>query len=117
MAFEYQDEVVENSMVISFKGRFVDNQLDRDMIVQVEASIDNGIRNFILDLKGLEYLNSTGINSLVKILALVNRVSGRVLVVSVPTRINELLEVIKLNSVFETAEDRDAGLTKLKNQQ
>lgn len=116
MAFEYRDEVLENCLVISFRGRFIDNHLDKNMIDKVEESIADDMTNFILDLEGLEYLNSTGINSLVRILSLVNRAKGHVVVVSVPPRISELLKVIKLNSVFSTAADRQSGLIHINNQ-
>jgi anti-sigma B factor antagonist len=115
MSFEYQNEILENCLVIAFCGRFIDNQLDKKMIESVEISIAKNLTNFILDLEGLKYMNSTGINSLVRILSLANRAKGQVVIVNIPPRIAELLEVIKLNAVFSIKEDRQAGLAYINN--
>jgi len=49
----------------------------------------------------MEYMNSNGLNILINILTLTRSKGGEVVLANIPARINKLLVITKLDSVFE----------------
>lgn len=99
--------------VMKLMGRFIEDETDQSLLSAIHDALQSDCHKFIIDLEGLSHINSSGINMLVKTVKLINGHGGRSVFIAVPPKIEELLEIIKLNAVFEIAPDFDAGLNAL----
>lgn len=114
MSFTFEIEEQSHCCVISIEGKFVESGNNKAILNHVSTNLESGHSAFILDLKGMSLLNSEGISMLVRIVNMVNGEKGQVVFVHVPEQIDELLSVIKLNSVFIIKSDLNEGLDYLK---
>ncbi|MFZ6051914.1 STAS domain-containing protein [Halocola ammonii] len=114
MPFSFHSDTVANCRVFHFKGSFIDSSDDRQLVNEFHELLDEGEKSFIFDFKDLEYINSSGINELVKMVNRVNQSKGNLVFVAVPEKIQELLKIIKLNSVLTIRESIDEGVAAIK---
>jgi len=75
--------------------------------------LDDGIKNVLIDLAEMQYMNSTGLSILINILTQTRSKGGEVVVANVPEKINKLLVITKLNSVFNIKENIELAKTEL----
>lgn len=114
MPFSFHSDTVANCRVFHFKGKFVDNADDHQLVKEFHDLMGSEDRDVIFDFGELEYINSSGINELVKMVNKVNQSDGKLVFVAVPDKIQELLKIIKLNSVLTIRESIDEGVAAIK---
>ena len=113
MSFSYNIEQTENITCISFNGRFIHSEDNEAIINAVESKISTGSTLFVLNLEKLEYMNSSGLNVFVSILTKSRNNNGDVIICCVSEKINQLLIITKLNSVFTVTETENEAFEKL----
>jgi len=67
-------------------------------------------KNIVLNLSGLQYLDSSGIGELAKIYVSVVKVSGQLKVVGVSPKVEEILKITQLYQVFPEFPSEEAAL-------
>jgi anti-sigma B factor antagonist len=102
-----------NYCLIRLSGRFVEDESDVALIEQVETQCALGQTRFIIDLSGLNYMNSTGINLLVKCIKRLNERNAQLVFTAAPNHIVELLGIIKLNSIIHISPSLEEGIQTL----
>lgn len=113
MDFTYEINDSSGVQVITFQGKLMDKELVEKLLNEVENEISSGHSTFLLDLAELEYMNSTGLNTLINILTKARNAGGEAVIANISESINELLITTKLTSVFNVAEDAEQALTDL----
>ena len=63
--------------------------------------LTEGKRNFVLNIAGVDYVDSSGLGQLVTIWTSVRSKGGHLIVLSPTQRVERLLEITRLNTVFE----------------
>jgi anti-sigma B factor antagonist len=87
---------------------------DSDELTQfIENSIVEGKNSIILNLEKLDYMNSTGINVLISYLTKLRNSGGELIITNVSKKVEQLLLITKLLSVFKVEESIEKGLEKL----
>lgn len=80
---------------------------------RLNDAIAAGTRNVVIDMSGVEFIDSTGLSVLLNGLRRVTRSEGRLsLVVSNPT-VLRLFEITKLDSTFDIQPSREAALARV----
>ena len=69
-----------------------------------------GSRNILLNLKDVTYIDSAGLGELVGAYATVANQGGAIKLLHVQGKVNDLLQLTKLYSVFAAFDDEDAAL-------
>lgn len=100
MSFSYQINKENDLLIVALKGNLIGKEQVGELFNEIEFEINEGIENIIIDLADMYYLNSTGLSIFIQILTKVRNNGGDVVVVNVPEKINKLLVITKLNSVF-----------------
>jgi anti-sigma B factor antagonist len=100
MSFSYQIKKDNDLLIVSLKGNLIGKEQVGELFNEIEFEINEGVENIIIDLAEMLYLNSTGLSIFIQILTKVRNNGGDVVVVNVPEKINKLLVITKLNSVF-----------------
>lgn len=91
--------------LITVKGR-VDSSTAPQFTKELEKATNNGRYKLALDMSGLEYMSSAGFRALLAAQRNCKRYNrGEVVLVSVPDRIREALELAGFTELFKTFDD------------
>jgi anti-sigma B factor antagonist len=79
----------------------------RDFISRL---LKQGHKDILLNLSGLQYLDSSGIGELARVYVAVVKQSGQMKVVGLSSKVEEILKVTQLYQVFPEFPDEEAAL-------
>lgn len=97
---EFTSKQNKNRVLIGINGRIL-SMLDAEpLLEEVESQIQNGQHLFILDLSKTEYLNSEGLNVLLKILTRTRNVGGDTILCCISGELEKLFIITKLAHIF-----------------
>lgn len=91
-------------------GDLMDKENAEGLIHDVEENLDNGQCYFVFNLEGMNYLNSTGLGVFIALLTKARNAGGELIVCNIPQKINQLLLITKLNTVFNVAVSIDEAI-------
>ncbi len=77
---------------------------------RVAAAIDAGARKLIVNMARVPYMDSSGLGELISCYTTLQRVSGRVKLLHLSDRLQHLLVITKLTTVFETFDSEPAAV-------
>lgn len=100
MSLEINESIQENIIILSLKGRLTvgESNAVREKITEVAAQ---GHVNVILDLTHVEYVDSTGLGTLVICYTSLKKQGGALKLVNPNKRNVELLLLTKLHTIFQ----------------
>jgi anti-sigma B factor antagonist len=105
MAHEIQEREREGITILDFKGRIAagpEATALREKVAEVSAA---GKRNLVLNLAGVDYIDSTGLGALVVCATSLRKNGGNIKLENVNRRNIDLLVMTKLHTVFEVFTD------------
>jgi len=76
----------------------------------ISRLLKQGRRDIVLNLSGLQYLDSSGIGELARIYVSVVKASGQMKVVGLSSRVEEILKITQLYQVFPEFPSEEAAL-------
>ena len=114
MNFTYKIQKEETVNIISFYGELIDKSQASGFIIALDEKIENKEIKFIFDLKGLSYINSSGLNVLINILTKCRKADGEVLIANLSEKVNKLFIMTKLNTIFTVTDSVENAVAKLK---
>ena len=74
--------------------------LERPLRDKVNEFLEQGRRHFVLNLAGLNYMDSSGLGQLVSILTSIRNNGGHIVILQPNERIQHLFAITRLNTVF-----------------
>lgn len=104
MIFDYKLTKQNNLLSFVLYGELIDKNQATQMLADIDAEIEKANNKILLNLVDLKYINSSGLNILINILTKARKSGGDVAICNVNKKINELLVITKLNSVFNVVE-------------
>ena len=95
--------------VLELSGRLTSFETGalRDSISRL---LHQGRRDIVLNLSGLQYLDSSGIGELARVYVAVVKQSGQIKVVGLSSKIEQVLKITQLYQVFPEFPDEEAAL-------
>ena len=103
MSLDIQTKERENITILALKGRIT---VGPEAAALREASAASGApRNLVLDLAGVDFIDSTGLGALVIIATTLRKSGGNVKLLNLNRRNIELLVMTKLATIFEIFTD------------
>jgi len=81
-----------------------------DLVEELIPLLEDGGARLVLDLRGVDYLNSQGMGNLVRIVSQANQEGGRVVLTHLAPFVVRLLETTKLDRFFLTTETIDEAI-------
>ncbi len=80
------------------------NEFENKKILNAaQTRIEGGFPNFVVDLGGMDFMNSVGLNFLIALRSYSLKSGGRITLANVSRRIRGLLHMTKLDTIFSTA--------------
>ena len=103
MPLVVQQRRVSDVIVLDLSGRLwiLDLPL-RDLLIGL---LGEGNRHFVLNLEGVDYIDSSGLGQLITIWSSVRNKGGHMTVLNPTKRVQRLFEITRLNKVFEILEN------------
>jgi anti-sigma B factor antagonist len=102
---------------IRIVGKILSRADAEPLLETIDGLIQAGKTKLILDLSGTSFLNSEGLNALLKILTLCRKEGGDCLLCRISDELNQLFIMTKLNQIFtvtSTLKEAEENLKEIK---
>jgi anti-anti-sigma factor len=101
---------VDNVEIISLQGKITIGAGDTQLREVISNAITSGQTNILLDMSGVTTIDSSGIGELVGSYTTVTNRGGKLKLLHLPAKLNELLHVTQLITVFEVYENEHEAI-------
>ena len=111
MLHDIQEREREGITILDFKGRIAagpEATALREKVAEVTAA---GKRNLVLNLAGVDYIDSTGLGALVVCVTGLRKLGGNMKLLNLNRRNIDLLVMTKLDTVFEVFTDEQDAVS------
>jgi anti-sigma B factor antagonist len=105
MALEIHRKEREGVTILEMKGRITVGPEAAALREAVASAVADGIRQLVLNLENVDFIDSTGLGALVMCSTTLRKAGGVVKLLNLNRRNIELLVMTKLTTVFETYND------------
>jgi anti-sigma B factor antagonist len=95
------NRTVDNIEIIALQGKITIGSGDTQLREVISNAVSAGKTNVLLDLSGVTTIDSSGIGELVGSYTTVTNRGGKLKLLHLPAKLNELLHVTQLITVFE----------------
>jgi anti-sigma B factor antagonist len=96
--------------VLDLEGKITIGSGDVQLRQLVEESLTAGKSSILLNLKGVSHIDSSGIGEMVGCFTTVTRRGGAMKLASLPAKINDILQVTQLITVFDVFDNEAEAL-------
>jgi len=114
MPFGYTQSEQNNIAVFHLQGDIIDKAEATPFIEEINNIMSKGNNRFVLELSGVKYMNSSGLNILVNVLTKARNAGGDVVVCNLSKKVSDLLVITKLDSIFHILPTEQEAVKKLK---
>ncbi|MCI0485808.1 MAG: STAS domain-containing protein [Blastocatellia bacterium] len=109
-----KERVIEGVSVLDLSGKIVLGEGDVQIRERIKDLLADGQRQILLNLGDVSYLDSAGLGALVGSYTTVKREGGQLRLVNLTKRIQDILAITKLITVFDTYDDEKEALASFK---
>jgi anti-sigma B factor antagonist len=99
---EIAERTVNDVTVLDLKGKMTLGEGDELLKDKINSLLANGKKKLVLNLEGVPYIDSAGLGEIVRTYTTVSRQGGSLKLLNLTKRIEDLLSITKLLTVFET---------------
>jgi len=99
--------------VITLSGKIMGGPEAGEINDQIHAQIDRGSKKLIIDLREVEWMNSSGLGILIGAITTLKNNGGDLSLVHVSDRILNLLKITKLKEVFTIHPDVETAIASM----
>ena len=110
MSLDIQQHEREGITILEMKGRITVGKEATALREKIAELMAAGIRNVVLNLAGVDFIDSTGLGALVVCAISTRKAGGSVKLVNLNRRNIELLVMTKLATVFEIFSDEQDAI-------
>src|SRR5512136_403628 len=113
---DIKERVVEGISVLDVSGKIVLGEGDLQIKDRIKSLLADGQKKVLLNLGDVSYIDSAGLGALISSYTTVKRENGSMKLVHLTKRVQDLLAITKLITVFETYEDEAAAIAAYKSE-
>jgi len=110
MQLEIRERAVGDVVILEMYGKITIGEGSVQLRDAVSNLLDSGRNKIVLNLGGVNYVDSSGIGELVSRYTTTKNTGGRLKLLNLPKKIKDLLMITKLLTVFEIYEEEQAAL-------
>ncbi|MBI3650146.1 MAG: STAS domain-containing protein [Acidobacteria bacterium] len=107
---DIKERVVESVSVLDLSGKIVLGEGDIQIKERIRDLLSDGQRKILLNLGDVSYIDSAGLGALISSYATTKREGGHLKLVNLTKRVQDLLAITKLITVFETFDNEKEAL-------
>lgn len=107
---DIEERAVGDVMILDLKGKLTIGDGDELLKDKINSLIQQGHKKLLLNLEGVPYVDSAGLGEIVRTYTTVSRQGGNLKLLNLTKRIEDLLAITKLLTVFDTYESESEAL-------
>lgn len=101
---EIQEEISDGIVIVKLKGR-LDASATKDIKEKVRLLAKDKQLNLVIDMGGIDFIDSSGLGVLVASLRTVNKIGGDIKIASLQDQVRSIFELTRLHRLFEIFDD------------
>jgi anti-sigma B factor antagonist len=110
MVFEYSVANNGNYAVISLSGNLIEKSQATALLEEADVLAKQNCNRWAINLEDLAYMNSSGLNTLIQLLTKARVGGGEAVLYNMNKKINELILITRLHTLFKVAESETDAL-------
>jgi anti-sigma B factor antagonist len=99
---EIAERTVNDVTILDLKGKMTLGEGDELLKDRINSMLAAGRKKLLLNLEGVPYIDSAGLGEVVRTYTTVSRQGGSLKLLNLTKRIEDLLSITKLLTVFDT---------------
>src|SRR5262245_34380044 len=115
MSLNMKTRKVGSAVVFDLSGRLTIGEPVMQLRESLRSHVTEGNRKFILNLRDVSYIDSSGLGELVSAYTSVRHKGGDVKLLHLTSKTKDLLQMTKLLTVFDTYDDETKAIAGLKD--
>jgi anti-sigma B factor antagonist len=96
------ERAVDGVTILDLHGKMLIGEGDELLREKINQLVENGTQKIVLNLAEVPYVDSAGLGEIVRCFTTVSRKNGKLKLLHLTKRIQDLLSITKLITVFET---------------
>jgi anti-sigma B factor antagonist len=100
-----EERTVGEVTILDLRGKMLIGEGDEMLREKINNLVESGKTKVLLNLADVPYVDSAGLGEIVRCYTTVSRKDGKLKIVNLTKRIQDLLSITKLITVFETFDD------------
>jgi anti-sigma B factor antagonist len=100
----------DNIAVFSLTGRMLGDKFTSNLYDEAKSLIGKGIKNIIIDLRQIEYINSIGLGVIIACRTSTIKVGGTLKLIGINDNIKKYFTITSLDSYFDFYKSEDEAL-------
>lgn len=113
MKLTYQLGKKENAQFLHIQGDLIGDELGPKLVEIVTNAVNDKVKHFVIDLKEVRYISSSGIGVLITMLTKMRNSGGEVYLTSPSEHVQKLLIITKLNNIFKVFDSIEEAIEKI----
>ncbi len=109
-----KEKIQGDVAVLHISGKLMGGDETKEVHEKVKSLLGDGIKKIVIDVSDVKWLNSSGLGMLISCLTSVTNAEGKLKIAGATEKINSLLMITKLITVFDTYETVDRALATFK---
>jgi len=111
---EIVERTVSDVTVLDLKGKMTLGEGDELLKDKINSLLASGKKKLLLNLEGVPYIDSAGLGEVVRTYTTVSRQGGSLKLLNLTNRIEDLLSITKLLTVFDTFDSEAEAISSYK---
>lgn len=109
MVFEHTIKKEENHALIKLSGELIEKGQATGLLLACDDLVKEACNKWAIDMEALKYMNSSGLNTLIQLLTKARVAGGEAVLFNMNKKINELILITKLHTLFKVADNKEAA--------
>jgi anti-sigma B factor antagonist len=105
-----KEKLEGNVAILSLSGNMMGGPDTDKLHEKVKSLIDDGITKVIIDLKGVKWMNSSGLGALMACFGSVTNVNGKLKLANVAEKVKSIFMITQIIKFFDTYETVDRAI-------
>jgi anti-sigma B factor antagonist len=110
MGFQITTRELDRIIVVDLAGRLTLSDSRTQLRDLIHVFSGNGHKKFLLNLAGVDFMDSDGMGELVRCYSTIRQRGGEMKLVHVNERVRNLLQITRLNTLFEIYSEEPVAL-------
>ena len=102
---QIDERIVDDVTVLDLKGKMTLGEGDELLKDKINSLASQGHKKILLNLEAVPYIDSAGLGEIVRTYTSVSRQGGKLKLLNVSKRIQDLLVITKLITIFDSYDD------------
>jgi anti-sigma B factor antagonist len=107
---QIEERVVDDVTILDLKGKMTLGEGDELLKDKIGSLVSQGRKKILLNLEAVPYIDSAGLGEIVRTYTSISRQNGRLKLLNVSKRIQDLLVITKLITIFDSYDGEDEAV-------